>query len=336
MVEKRKKLPSKATPAHTAGGLMAIAVMAITVGCGSVRPTKPGYSLMVPVERSTWTYGDALGQKLQTTHYRIHTTSNNRKLLAHLPGFMENAYDHYGQLTDLGGAAPAGKMTTYVMASRRQWAAMTEAVTGPNSRVYLAIENGGYCYRGICVMWDLGHFSTFAIAAHEGMHQFLYHRLTDTMPAWAEEGMAVLAEGFQLGNNAVLFDPETNPLRQGDLRTALSAGRRLTTEKLLAGDAGDHVARNPARSAEYYGQLWALMLFIRSEPQAQAGLERMLADAAAGKMRRSLSIPPIMGSGRTYTRAIALPVFKHYIDADVGAFEERFRAFARNLAKMSK
>ena len=75
-------------------------------------------------------------------------------------------------------------------------------------------------------------------------------------------------------------------------------------------------------------------MFIRSEPPYLAGLERMLADAAAGRLRAALRAPGAMGAGRTYNRSVSVPVFRMYIESDLPAFEERFRTFARKLAKL--
>lgn len=303
------------------------------VGCGAA--PRPGSSLVVPVRTEPWKFGDVSGQKLSTQHYRIYTTSGNRGLLRNLPGFLESCREQYLLLTGLEKPpAPAKPMPIYLLATRPQWAIMTERVTGPRSSLYLSIENGGYAFAGVCVFWDLGHFATFSVAAHEGLHQFLYHNLRDPMPAWAEEGVAVLAEGFNIDGDAVSFTPERNTLRLADLRRALSSRRRIPLRKLLASDAGDHVGGSPTGSAEYYGQLWALMVFIRSEQSYRAGLERMIADAAGGKLRQALRIPPEMGTGRTYNRSVSVPVFQHYVHADLDRFEERFRAFARSLAKL--
>ena len=303
--------------------------------CQNAQPSPTASSLTVHTRSAKWSYGGAPGQRIATSHYLIYTTSSNRGLLAYLPGFMEGAYDNYLRLTSLREpAAGTDRMTVYVLADRQQWAIMTERVTGANSRLYLSIENGGYCYRGVCVLWDMGHFATFSIASHEGLHQFFHHRLANGLPAWAEEGLCVLAEGFSLGTRTVSFDPRNNALRITDLRRGISGGRWIPLEKLLAGDAGDHIKNQPDIAAEYYGQLWAMLGFIRADEVYRAGLERMIADAAAGKLRGALGVRPDMGRGRAYVRAIALPAFKRYITKDLAGFEKRLRAYARRLAKL--
>jgi len=324
-----RKLAIRAT-----GAALASLAALSALGCG---PGGSGEraSLTVAVRTDRWNFGDAAGQVLATRHYRIHTTSPNQWLLGTLPGFLESARDNYLRLTGLEeGAGPAAPAATYVLATRDQWAAMTERVTGASSPRYLAIERGGYCHRGVCVLWDLGGLATFVIAAHEGCHQFLHHRLRDPLPAWAEEGLCVLAEGFYLGVRTVRFSPERNTLRQADLRRLIVGRRWLGTAKLLAGDAADRTGPRRADSAEYYAQLWALLLFVRSDPDYRAGLARLTADAAAGRLRAALAVPPEMGVGRTYVRAIGTPAFRRYVEADLAAFERRLLPFAKRLAKL--
>jgi hypothetical protein len=310
----------------------ALAAPLLACGCNPDART-PGASMAVTVQTAPWSFAGADGTALTSDHYRIHTTTVNRGMLTYLPGFMENAHRNYLALTGLSEPSRKERMPIYLLGTRRQWAAMTERVTGPRHKLYLAIENGGYCYRGVCVFWDMGHFATFSVAAHEGLHQFLYHRLRDPLPAWAEEGLAVLAEGFEMAAASVRFTPERNTLRQANLRNMISGGRWIALEKLLSTDAADHVDGS-VTGPEYYGQLWALLAYIRSQPAYRGALERMLSDAARGKLRAALNVPKAMGTGRAYNQAVSVPMFEHYIDPASAEFEKRFRAYSRKLAKL--
>ena len=320
--------PKNTPPGTWAAALLAALLAGCQAGGGAGQP------LAASVRKQPWSFSGLDGTELATQHYRIYTTTDNRAVLTYLPGFMENAHANYLALTGLS-APPGGRpMPIYMLADRPQWAAMTEKVTAPQQKLYLAVENGGYCYRGVCIFWDMGHFATFSIAAHEGLHQFLHHRLKNHIPAWAEEGLAVQAEGFKMTPTAVRFDPAGNTLRLVSLRNLISAGRWLALEKLLSTDAGDHVSGMSPAGPEYYAQLWALLMFIRSRPAYRAGLERMLADAAAGRLRKALGVPPIMGRGRAYNRAISVPAFQQYVDRHPAAFDRDFRAYARKLARL--
>jgi len=286
------------------------------------------------VDREPWNLGGISGSVLTTEHYRIYTTSGNRTVLRYLPAFMEAAYRNYLTLTGLTAPARPERMVIYVLASRPQWEAVTRRITGPQAGLYLPIRAGGYCYRDVCVFWDMGNFSTFAIAAHEGLHQFLYRRLAEPLPAWAEEGLCVLAEGFGMSRSAVRFAPHSNSFRMANLRSLISAGRWQPLPELLATDAAERIYHSSALAPEYYGQLWALLMYIRSRADYRAGLGRMLADAAAGRLRSALKAPPAMGRGRAYLRAIAVPAFRLYIEPDLPAFEKRLRSYAAALAKL--
>ena len=291
--------------------------------------------LSTTVEETPWRFGHVRGRRFASAHYDIYTTSASRSMNRHLPGFMERAHDNYEVLTNLPAPANRRRMTIYMLANRPQWAAMTRKVTAPRADLYLAIRNGGYCHRGVCVFWDMRTFSTFVLAAHEGMHQFLHYRLREWLPAWANEGLAVTAEGFVMDTTTVRFDPLRNPVRQAHLRKLLSRGGWIPLPRLLASDAGDHIsAPGDSGGLDYYAQLWALMTYIRSKPEYNEGLDRMVADAAAGRFRRGLNVPDKMGRGRQYARAIAVPAFRRYIDDDVAAFEQALKAHAKKLAKL--
>jgi len=312
-----------------------ILTMLVLPGCGyQLSPPPAGTSMAIRAETAPWAFGDIEGKRLQSDHYRIYTTSRNPTLLDYLPGFMEAARDQYLVLTGLTPKAAVRSMPIYMLATRPQWAVVTREVARPNHKVYLSIENGGFCFRGVCVFWDMHHPATFSIAAHEGLHQFLHYQLRDRLPAWTEEGLCTLAEGMTLSGSSVRFDPSRNASRLLDLRRALAGKRYIPLAELLGSDAGDHVTKRLSEGPEYYGHLWALLSFIRSDEVANAGLQKMLSDAAAGRLRSTMNVPPAMRHDRSYNRSVAVPIFKHYIDADLPAFEERFRAYADRLAKL--
>jgi len=311
------------------------ALIALAVPACSLQPSAGPLTLTRAADRTPWRFGDVRGVTLSTRHYCIHTTTTNESLLRHLPGFMENAHANCSALTGLSSPDTGRPMVVYMLGDRRQWAEMTRRITGHRSKLYLSIENGGYTDGGICVFWDMRNFATYVLAAHEGMHQFLYHRLEQNLPAWAEEGLAVSAEGFVMDARSVYFDPERNSLRQARLRNLISQGRWVRLDRLLPSDAGDHISAGGDEGAlGYYGQLWALMCYIRSVPRYRRGLHRMIADAADGAFRSALHVPDKMGTGREYSRAVAIPAFRHYIEDDLDSFEKGFRAYARKLARL--
>lgn len=311
------------------GAALLVAAAVLAAGCTAAAP--PAVSSAARSE--SWTFAGTPGQCLQSEHYRVYTTSENRMLLTRLPEFLEAAYQEYCTLTGLPAhAGDAKPMNVYLFAARDQWAMFTRQITGAQSDVFLQIQNGGYSFRGTGVYWDLGHFATYSVAAHEGMHQFFFFRLRDGLPAWADEGLATQMEGFDITSNVVRFTPHRNNGRINSLRGVIVSGKWIDLNKLLSTDAGDYVSGVAA--PDYYAQLWALVLFLRSDQRYRQGLERMVSDAAGGRLREELHVPPQMGAGREYARSMGLPVFQRYISADLPGFQKQFHDFARKTAQM--
>ena len=317
--------------------LLAISTLASLAGCGSGEPVRLGAPMIVQTDVQPWNSDHSSGQSITTDHYRIFTTSRNRPLLSKIPGFMEAAHDNYLSITGLGEMIPAEPMPIYLMGNRNQWAALTKAITKGQSDIYLSISRGGYCFRGVGVFWDLGGLATLSVASHEGMHQFLYHRLTDRLPSFLEEGLGTTAEGYAIIGETVKFTPGRNVMRFNDLRNSILQNYWIPIETLLPMDSGDAISGQFVEKAVgYYGQLWALVLFIQSEPTYDAGLKRLFAAAAAGRLHVAMGVPrhafeQLRRRGRIYNRTVADVYFKHYITDDLPGFEKQFKAFARKL-----
>jgi len=287
-----------------------------------------------------WSGGGSPGRELLSRHYRILTTSRSPEILNHLPGFMEAAHENYLAITGLPPRDQAEPMLIYMMATREEWAALTRSVVAGQWEIYSAIQAGGYCHKGICVFWDAGGAAALSVASHEGLHQFLAHRVKEHLPMWFEEGLATLAEGYQIDGQAVRFTPERNPSRFADLRKAIVNDWWIPLQQLLPMDGGDAVKLwPPGRVVGYYGQVWALGHFLRSDPLYAERRARLLADADAGRLHRALKLSPqalrrLRRRGRGYNRTVSVPLFKHYITDDLAAFEKRYKAHARKLARL--
>ncbi len=263
-----------------------------------------------------------------------------------LSGFLEAARTNYVHLTGLEPQVTAAqdsdlkRLVVYLFASRDEWANLTEQITGASSDTYLKVQRGGYCFAGKCVFWDIGP-ATFGVAAHEGMHQFLYHAVRDTLPIWAEEGLAVQSEGFAVRDGLVYFDAANNGSRMMTLRQTILQERWRPIDRLIAMSASDNVNESSMHGADYYSQLWALLLMIRQDPKYQAGLAHMLQDAAKGRLGAELGISPrawsqIQHNSQAYTAVVGPKAFAHYIDSDLPAFEAKYHAFAKKLAKLEQ
>jgi len=294
--------------------------------------------MVTAVKTTPWSAG-ANGRELTSAHYRIFTTASNRTLVAYMPGFMEAAYGNYLDLTGLADRPGAEPMPVYLMATRQEWVALTESVVGKNAGPHLQLQAGGYCYKGTCVFWDIGSLATFSVAAHEGLHQFFYHRLRERLPMWLEEGLCTLAEGYQVNGDMVTFTVDRNIFRFTDLRAALVQSRFRRLEELLSMDSGEAVGGSTYQAVGYYGQLWALAQFIRSNDTYRRGMQRLLANAEAGNLHQALGMSPqelgnLRRQGKTYNKTVSLPLFRAYVSSDLAGFEKEYRAFAQKLARL--
>ena len=320
---------------------MLLSVLSLALAAGCRAPEPPAATpLVTAFETRPWGSGDSSGRELVSEHYRILTTSSRPEILGHLPGFMEAAYGNYLTITGLPDRPPERRMAIYMMATRREWSVLTRSIVGRQWETYSSIEAGGYCYRGVGVFWDMGGVAALAVASHEGLHQFLHHRLKDRLPMWLEEGLATMAEGYQVDGRSVRFTPRRNPSRFTDLRRAIVNDWWIPLEELLPMDGGDAVKLGyTERVVGYYGQVWALAQFLRSDPDFARKRARMLADAEAGRFQRVLGASPagmarLRRSGRLYNRAVSLPLFRAYVTDDLAGFEKRYKAFAKKLVRL--
>ena len=320
--------------------LLLLAALAAAAGCQQPTPIS-GRSLVIPVKSEPWTGRDFSGRRLLSRHYSIYTTSASPEIVGCLPGFMEAAYQNYLRLTGLPDRPLKKPMEVYMMATRVEWAALTRSVWGDRADVPLSIQAGGYCRQGVCVFWDMGGSAALSVASHEGLHQFFARRLRHSLPVWLEEGLCVLAEGYQLDGQSVRFTPRRNASRFRALRNAIVHDRWIPLAKLLPMDAGEAIRQLqfPEYVVGYYGQVWALAAFLRSDPRYGRELSRLLNDAEAGRLHAALKMPlktylRLRGRGAAYNRAVSVPLFRHYFNDDLTGFEQRYKAFARKLVKL--
>ncbi|MCE5328187.1 MAG: hypothetical protein LLG01_17410 [Planctomycetaceae bacterium] len=274
------------------------------------------------------------GRSLETPHYRIFTTVSNRQMLQLFPAFMEAAYDNYYVITGLPRIAPGKKMPVYFLADRNQWVNLTEFRFGKDTGAFVDIPTGGYSYQGVGVFWQLQGIQSYSIASHEGLHQFLYYRMRDTLPAWLEEGLCTTAEGFQDREaEAVRFTPEENIARATDLRAVVVNDRWIPLEKLLNMDSGEAISKGNDPLA-FYAQVWALAMYLRYDKNYCGRLQTMLTDAAAGKLHKAVNVPADklaqLQHHKGYNATVAVPLFKHYFASNVAGFEKAYRAYAES------
>ncbi len=309
-------------------------------GAGSAAPSpladsEPAALSIESVSRP-WPLHYTRGQVISTAHYRIYTTSRNTRLLKQFPAFMEAAHARYLRLTGLEDRPAGEAKVIYVMGTQREWLELTRHVIGRE----VPVSAGGYCYEKTCFFWDVGIRRTFSVGAHEGMHQFFRHRLRDPLPMWLEEGLCTLCEGYRIDRDSVRFSVSGNHDRARDLSRAITSDYWLRLRRLLPMHSMEAMKLGVAeRVVAYYGQLWALTQMLLAEPEYRRGLRALLADAQRGALHEALGMSRrrfdrLRRDGLRVNREISIPLFRHYIDADLDRFEGEFRRFAIQTAQL--
>jgi hypothetical protein len=253
-------------------------------------PASP--ALLSPTLRiDDWSFQAHPGSLITTQNYRLYSTCADADLLSQLPDFLERALTAY--TTALGPLPrPTLRLDTFLLADRPQWEALTRQLMGEQASPFLKIERGGYSSGGRAVLLPLGPRDTFAIAAHEGWHQYTQRAFKDPLPAWLEEGLACTFEGLvpdPADPSRWLLSPADNPERLAQLRAA-AAGHRLLSLSQLCDTTPESLLNAPPDDAlTWYAQVWALARFMRDDPRYSPALHTLLSDAATGRLRSTLA-----------------------------------------------
>jgi len=283
----------------------------------------------VPHRIEEWSFDSAPGHVIRTPHYEIHTTLRETTLVNSLPQALEMACTHYRRLAP-AAAEPTTPMPVYLFARRGQWETFTRRLAGARAATLLKVRNGGYTERGVAVIEYVTHATTFPILAHEGFHQYLYHSGVSEIPAWLNEGLATLCEGQRWGpQGLVAFDPWLNPNRRNPLADALRRDQLIPLAELLRINAAHVVGESNRKIQAYYGQLWALLLFLREgeEGKYAAGFDRLLAALGAQDLRKYAEAAHVGSTEGQYDFGVEL--FRAFVSTDLDAFEQEYRRFLR-------
>jgi len=308
----------------TRAGLVITLLAFALAGCGGPKQRPP-----VRFESESWTFGSAPGYKLTTEHYQIYTTLRDQVLRDALPGFVEAAFENYARLVP-STRTPAGHMKVCLFASRPQWEAFTRRFTGPRAEVFMYVRNGGYSEHGVSVIEYVAHEITFPLFAHEGFHQYLYHYASAKVPAWLNEGLAVCCEGQRWGSVGIKeFDPWYNPLRRNDLAAALAGNRLHSLRRLLETDAGRIIQGTDQSVATYYGQVWALTLFLRDGANGKyaAGFQRLLSSLSTADVEQHARASYIWSERPSFN--LGEDLFRSFISEDLDTVAREYQDFMR-------
>ncbi len=287
------------------------------------------------VESQPWTFNGTHGRLFRTRSYRLYTTENSPYILERLPGFLEASLDRY--CTHFGGLPrPRVAMDTYLFANRGQWKRFTHKLLGRKAELYVRIPRGGYALRGTAVLWQIGPHDTFALAAHEGWHQYAQQTFRDPLPVWIEEGIATNMEGYRFRGRSPIFLTWANTERFDQLRDAEAADRLFPLDELLRNSPQNEMQEADHRELEYYAQVWALVHFLMEGEggKYRPGLVRLLQDAAAGQMRdRLLDVFGPRAAVVLVQRDRNQAIFRAYFNDDLNAASREYARFIQRVVQ---
>jgi len=252
-----------------------------------------------------WAFNGTMGVTIRTTHYRIHTNSNNTELVAALPEFCEQAYLEFQHFTesrtyskyDFDSDTPLSRMDVYLLASRQDWEQFTSDLLVERAETLVRLNRGGFTMRGTSVYYDLGYRDTLTIAAHEGWHQFAQRYFADPLPVWLDEGIACQMESLALGpvEGEIQFQQNYNPNRLDSLISARDHQRLLSIHDLVNETPADFIRdQGSSTTSNYYAQVWALTRFLveYKHGKYRQSLKRLLRDALAGTLHDRVRSTP--------------------------------------------
>jgi hypothetical protein len=281
-----------------------------------------------------WTFESREGSVIETASYRIMTTATRTTLVERVPAFMELALNHY--TTTVGDLPrPNEQMESYILGTRPQWARMTQRVMGNDADMYLRIQRGGFSSGGRAILYDIGPRDTFAIAAHEGWHQYTQKAFRNMLPTTLEEGMATFMEGFRWNPDQMdrpLFLPWANVERYEQLRQAERAGKLIPLDRLMRSTPQNLMADDPDSALIYYAQVWALIHFLNEGEggKYQNGLKLLLSDAAHGRLVARVN--HTLSSRGIHSRR-GVDMLDIYLGRPASSLNEEYMAFVRAVVQ---
>ena len=252
-----------------------------------------------------WSFAGKPGRVMSTQHYLIHSNIRFEQVMDRLPILLEHAIFRYQTAF---GTLPKPKATldTYVLGDRNQWLAKTRQVLPQQAESLASIGRGGFAVNGTGYLyyidWAGRDRDTFAIAVHEGWHQYVQSTFREDIPSWLDEGVATYMEGLRfvpLDENPA-FRPWDNWQRRRRLRDSARSGRLIPLEDLLDRPVQSFIgSRRNQELLGYYAQVWALALLLADQNGPyRDGFEQMLQDAANGGFRRKvMNHPAVISRG---------------------------------------
>ena len=333
--------------------LLSCAAIAVVLGCSTVSTPEPvsapkqasPAAVSVETRRSepvveAWKFGEKPGECIDVGTHRIHSTLRDPLIRERMQVFLPTALDHYRSAI-IPLPAPDGPIDVYLFGTRSDWIAYTRERLPEEAAMYERLGRGGYTLEGDAVLYDIGRWDTFTIAAHEGWHAYTQRVFRHSLPVWLEEGIACYMEG--VGGNAngapPTFMPWRNFERFGELRDVVSRERFVSLADLIEGTPQDYLRDGRNTLLGYYAQTWALVHFLMEGEggRYRAGLERLLDDAVEGRISSTIWASSRAGSRNERRMAIGRQVgpavLREYFDEDIAAISGQYETFVKALVR---
>ena len=292
---------------------------------------------IAPVATS-WDWKSFHGEQYDLGTVVVRSTLRDPMLRDRLLTFVPLMMEHYRTaLVPL--AAPREAPLLYIFGTRSEWMAYTRLRIPNEAATYEKIGRGGYTIEGESVLYDLGRFDTFTIAAHEGWHAYTQSNFEQPLPVWLEEGIACYMEGVRRtrGEEKLEFMPWRNFERYSELRDAHARKRLIPLESLLADYPQTFLSDGRSALLTYYAQVWALVHFLNEglDGKYHAGLVRAMSHARDGKIAETLWASSRAGSNgerrQMLARQLGPAVVREYFNPDLAEFTAEFNAYVEDL-----
>jgi hypothetical protein len=224
-------------------------------------------------------------------------------------------------------------MDCYVFAERTEWARFTAAKTGQDAAVYLQINRGGYTRLDWFVAYYIGDNGTFAVAAHEGWHQYVARHFKTRLPPFLEEGIATMFENIRWETNLPRWDLGVNPNRIQKLRRAIDDHQLFPLAQLIGMHAGDVVGLHGGKIEAFYAQDWAFAVFLLhgDHSRHRAALQKLLADTANGTAYLPGELPHSVLPDAWEPRSVK-PLLERYLGEDLATIDREYQVFIQSIA----
>ncbi|MCE2883100.1 MAG: DUF1570 domain-containing protein [Planctomycetaceae bacterium] len=285
-----------------------------------------------------WTFGEKRGECIDVGTHRMHSTLVDPVIRERMQIFLPTALEHYRSAI-IPLPAPDGPIDVFVFGERNDWLAYTRERLPQEAAMYERIGRGGYTIEGDAVLFDIGRWDTFTIAAHEGWHAYTQRVFRHPLPVWLEEGIACFMEGVRGGVNGAppTFIPWRNVERFSELRELVSRERFVPLEELVEGTPQDYLRDGRRTLLGYYAQVWALVHFLNEGEggRYRKGLERLLRDAVDGRIASTIWESSRAGTRNERRMAIGRQVgpavLREYFGDDLGRMGAEYRAFVDKI-----